>query len=405
MEREDKATAAYILDGVRSMKNVSDEDKQQNLGRLANNSISESCHASATEGLKTFGRIRLDYSGAMGQSRVNNDLGRGHDAYASRGRVKEVSNKKQGTTEKKEIVLGSFHQLHSKLQNSMLITARITAKKIGQRFNAALKRQEDVKREKMELLLQKKLDDKGSNFLENLYLWDQWHHEKCWHTEAEANEQYNALTSKSAKLKAVKNQLLIRYLGLGWDEAYHAWSCNGVDYTPLHLFRFLVDVVIPLKGEKEVPEEPPVELPAPPDMPTLGKTSSDANGLSDTHNDRLKAFKAKWRSERDNRMERGEGDKWSKMQKDAAPKVDDSLVGYKIEMLFSGHDDEGEPFVNWYHGVVVKLLNKKGRRVEIDWDQDCLGDKDARSSKHRLGITKWNPENCTDGAWRHYIKE
>ena len=131
MEREDKATAAYILDGVRSMKNVGDEDKQQNNGRLANNSISESCRASATEGLKTFGRIRLDYNygGAMGQSRVNNDLGRGHDAYASRGRVKEVSNKKQGTTEKKENVLGSFHRLHSKLQNSMLTTARITAKK------------------------------------------------------------------------------------------------------------------------------------------------------------------------------------------------------------------------------------------------------------------------------------
>ena len=67
-------------------------------------------------------------------------------------------------------------------------------------------------------------------------------------------------------------------------------------------------------------------------------------------------------------------------------------------MLFSGHDDEGEPFVNSYHGVVVKLLNKKDRRVEIDQDQDCLGDKDARLSKHKLGITKWNPENCTDGA-------
>ena len=65
------------------IKNASDEDRQQSFGRLANNSISESCHASATEGLKTFGRIRLDYSGAMGQSRVNNDLGRGHDAYVS----------------------------------------------------------------------------------------------------------------------------------------------------------------------------------------------------------------------------------------------------------------------------------------------------------------------------------
>ena len=63
-------------------------------------------------------------------------------------------------------------------------------------------------------------------------------------------------------------------------------------------------------------------------------------------------------------------------------------MGYKIEILFSGHDDEREPFVNLYHGVVVKLLNKKGRCVEIGWDQDCLGDKDARLSKHKLGITK-----------------
>ena len=70
-----------------------------------------------------------------------------------------------------------------------------------------------------------------------------------------------------------------------------------------------MDVVIPLRGKKEVPEETPVELPAPPDMPTLGKTVFDVNGLSDTHNDRLKAFKAKWRSQRDNRMKRGEGDK------------------------------------------------------------------------------------------------
>ena len=72
-----------------------------------------------------------------------------------------------------------------------------------------------MKREMNELLLAKKLEDKGSNFLENLYLWDQWHHKKCWHTKEEANAQFNTHTSKIAKLKAVKDQLLIRYLGLG----------------------------------------------------------------------------------------------------------------------------------------------------------------------------------------------
>ena len=78
----------------------------------------------------------------------------------------------------------------------------------------AFQLQEDTKLEMRELLIEKKLDDKESNFLENLYLWDQWHHEKYWHTEAEANEQYNARTSKCAKLRAVKDQLLINILAL-----------------------------------------------------------------------------------------------------------------------------------------------------------------------------------------------
>ena len=84
-----------------------------------------------------------------------------------------------------------------------------------------------------------------------------------------------------------------------------------------------------------------------------------------SHNDRIEAFKAKWRNERDSRTERGEGDKWSKMKNDVAPKVNKSLKGYKIEMLFSAYDDEGAPFVNWYHGVVDELLNEKCRRVSI----------------------------------------
>ncbi len=101
--------------------------------------------------------------------------------------------------------------------------------------------------------------------------------------------------------------MLIRYLGLGWVEAYqyHPWSRDSIDFSPSHLFKFLVDVVIPLKDEKVVLDEPPVDLLAPPDMPTLGTTSSDANGLhDDNYSERLTVFKSKWRSVRDDRMER-----------------------------------------------------------------------------------------------------
>ena len=86
---------------------------------------------------------------------VNNDFGRGHEAYASKGHVKEMTNKKKGTVEKKDIDLGSFHMLHPKLQCSLLKTARKNANKYRAQFNAALKRQEDLKREMNELLLAK----------------------------------------------------------------------------------------------------------------------------------------------------------------------------------------------------------------------------------------------------------
>jgi hypothetical protein len=106
------------------MRNVNEEDRQIQLGHSANNSISESCHASATEGLQQFGMICLDYSGTMGQGQVNNDFGRGHEASASQGCVKQVTNKKKGTVEKTNIDMGFFHMLHPKLQDLLLQTAR-----------------------------------------------------------------------------------------------------------------------------------------------------------------------------------------------------------------------------------------------------------------------------------------
>ena len=83
----------------------------------------------------------------------------------------------------------------------------------------------------------------------------------------------------------------------------------------------MVDVNIPFKDKKVVPDEPPVDLPAPPEMPSLGTTSCDADGFDDNYNERVKIFKSKWRSERDSRMERGEGDKWRKNGKRYTTKI------------------------------------------------------------------------------------
>ena len=70
------------------------------------------------------------------------------------------------------------------------------------------------------------------------------------------------MKTKKVKLYFVKEQILIRDKGLGWEEAYHPWSRKGHTFSPDELFAHLVGVVIPLKQDK-VPLEPPVSLSKP----------------------------------------------------------------------------------------------------------------------------------------------
>ena len=64
--------------------------------------------------------------------------------------------------------------------------------------------------------------------------------------QSKARKQKNQ--SEEQKLKVVKEQILIRYLGLGWEKAHHPQSQAGRTFTPDELFLQLINVVIPLLG-------------------------------------------------------------------------------------------------------------------------------------------------------------
>jgi hypothetical protein len=68
---------------------------------------------------------------------------------------------------------------------------------------------------------------------------------------------------------------LIRYLGLGWEEAYHPWLKIKHQYTALELLKHLCQVVIPFQYVKEVTNQAPIKLPARPDSFTLGTKLAD----------------------------------------------------------------------------------------------------------------------------------
>ncbi len=112
----------------------------------------------------------------------------------------------------------------------------------------------------------------------------------------------------------MKEQILISYLGLGWEEAHHPWSKNKHQYTALELLKHLCEVVIPLQEVKEVPKQAPIKLPARPDSFTLGTKSADLIQLDDQALAREECIRLNAMLERD-RMEMSDfGDQLMEMQ-------------------------------------------------------------------------------------------
>ena len=60
----------------------------------------------------------------------------------------------------------------------------------------------------------------------------EWDNSDCrWKTVKQAKTIYAQLMSKSARLNAIKEQILILKLGFGWMECGHKWSENGYHFT------------------------------------------------------------------------------------------------------------------------------------------------------------------------------
>ena len=87
------------------------------------------------------------------------------------------------------------------------------------------------------------------------------------------------------------------------------------------------------------------------------------------------------------------------------PEIKDTLVGYRIEMLFEYPSDDGGHYLDWAHGKVTDVVNEKTRRVEIEWDSECIAEGECSTSTNVLFIRKWNPKKVSAGAWREYLEK
>jgi hypothetical protein len=202
-------------------------------------------------------------------------------------------------------------------------------------------------------------------------------------------DEFEKLASKKDKIECVKEQILIRYLGLGWEEAHHTWSKNKHQYTALELLKHLCEVVIPLQDVKEVPNQPPIELLTRPISITLGTKSADLIQLDDGALAEEERIRLNAMLERDQREDSGFGDQLMEMQQTswAINKIWKGL--FKIDMCFSYGDEDGE-ILQWCQGTVVRILRKERTCVtaETKWDKECLRDGDREVSRDKLMQSK-----------------
>jgi len=122
-------------------------------------------------------------------------------------------------------------------------------------------------------MIRKQYANATEEYVVAIYFYEQHHLPRCWNSVEEATSTYARLASETARLAAVKEQILIRYLELGWVQAHHAWSENGNTLTARRLLKHLVEVVIPLAEGLDVSSEPPVNVPKIPEMKVLETVS------------------------------------------------------------------------------------------------------------------------------------
>ena len=95
------------------------------------------------------------------------------------------------------------------MQRIAVLTAKWNRKSHRYGFIIDMVEQLEMKRGKEEIILEKKLENVLKDYINALYLFEQYNSKLCWRTKVIALENYLGLNIESARLAAVK----VRFLG------------------------------------------------------------------------------------------------------------------------------------------------------------------------------------------------
>lgn len=338
--------------------------------------------------------MHLDSAAAAGMTRTNDDFGRCHILLIN------ISKKDTNTMNAKR---GTLFDLLTELIRSLFYAARKGAPRLRKRHDDALNILNEAKLDKLKTA---QLNNEEKAVEENIVAINYYEigvSERRWKSPREATTMYNQLGSESARLKAVKEQIMIRRLGFGWEDCAHQWSSKGHTYSSRELLNFLKSTVLPIEIKRGIPSEPTTNYVATVSINYELGTVSDLQFVDESINTKSSELAMDAIEERERREQEYETDRQSRLQPSIMPKVDESLVGFSIELCFEYDDDDDSTYYAWCDGVVHSIVNENSRMVMIKWNEKKIQEGDARINRHKLGISGWNPKNPKPGAWRKFL--
>ena len=140
-----------------------------------------------------------------------------------------------------------------------------------------------------------------------------------------------------------------------------------------------------------VPDHPPMNLPSCPKMAELGTQAGNVAKMDSDCSTGNSELRRKWIEKREELESEGKGDALMEIQRCSMPDFnDESLKGFKIDMLFSYENG----VLEWCQGVIEKVVNPKYRTVKVKWnDKLCLREGERKVTTEKLAVTKQNPSN------------
>jgi hypothetical protein len=372
-----KATSDYLTsaDGKFSWGQTTDEEHAAFLGKMATNDSAESPFASLTRQLQQFGRMLGIHASAVGHARINGDF------------VRDYKNPDND---------GAYHKLSDEMRSSLLTFALQVAPAIRKTEQTALDKQREAKRVKQEMLRKNKMLAMQKEYANALTYIDMFNSSACWETKSIAQTEFRKLQSKTAKLDAVKEQIRIRVLGFGWKDLHHPWSKDGTDYSPEELLTHLVDTIIPEQSSRGIPDMPTMDLPSRKETKQLGTRTVDVEELDSRYEAEKGETIAKAVQMRDEQEDKGELDRYEKLQPRTRPEVDESLIGVEMEQLWEYTEPDGSKVLQWCQGIIVGV--KTRNRVHIQWNENCLREGGLPITEEVFMKSKYNKH--VEGGWR-----